>query len=75
MSEDKSFKQIEKFFFELLKLIKFIKWENRVKLFQLAEKHGFHILKTGVIVHFHDIFLPKIYPKKWLDEKLVFWNE
>lgn len=33
------------------------------------------ILKPGVIVHIHDIFLPKTYPKKWLEEKLVFWNE
>jgi len=33
------------------------------------------ILKPGVIIHIHDIFLPKTYPKKWLEEKLVFWNE
>lgn len=33
-------------------------------------------LKKGVIVHFHDIFFPKEYPKKWiLEEKNFFWNE
>jgi len=44
---EESFDKIEKKFFELLELIKFTKWENRVKLFKLAEKNGFHILKTG----------------------------
>jgi len=33
------------------------------------------ILNPGVLVHFHDIFLPYQYPKKWMHEKLVFWNE
>lgn len=47
MSEDKGFEEIEKKFFEFLNVIKPIKWENWVKLFQLAEKNGFHILKTG----------------------------
>jgi len=47
MPEDETFKEIEKKFVELLKLIKFTAWENRVKLFRLAEKNGFHILKTG----------------------------
>jgi len=33
------------------------------------------ILKPGVLIHFHDIFLPKEYPRKWLREDLLFWNE
>ncbi len=32
-------------------------------------------LAEGVIVHFHDIFLPFDYPLKWLKERRVFWNE
>ncbi len=32
-------------------------------------------LKPGVIVHFHDIFLPASYPKAWVHEELRFWNE
>ena len=32
-------------------------------------------LNKGVIVHFHDIFLPKEYPRKWVLEQHVFWNE
>jgi hypothetical protein len=32
-------------------------------------------LKTGVIVHLHDIFSPKNYPKEWLTEQVIFWNE
>jgi hypothetical protein len=32
-------------------------------------------LKKGVIVHFHDIFLPFNYPKKWIVKKQFFWNE
>ncbi len=33
------------------------------------------LLKPGVIVHFHDIFLPWEYPKKWLTDPEVFWAE
>ncbi len=32
-------------------------------------------LKPGVIVHFHDIFLPNDYPKDWVLHKSRFWNE
>jgi hypothetical protein len=32
-------------------------------------------LKKGVIVHVHDIFLPKNYSQTWLAEKVSFWNE
>lgn len=33
------------------------------------------ILKPGVLVHFHDIFLPYDYPTQWLNESRFFWNE
>jgi hypothetical protein len=32
-------------------------------------------LNYGVIVHLHDIFSPKNYPKHWLEDKVIFWNE
>jgi predicted O-methyltransferase YrrM len=32
-------------------------------------------LKKGVIVHLHDIFSPKNYPKQWLQDQVRFWNE
>jgi len=32
-------------------------------------------LKPGVIVHVHDIFLPGEYPRNWIEEEHVFWNE
>jgi len=32
-------------------------------------------LKKGVIVHVHDIFTPKNYPKRWLIKENKFWNE
>lgn len=32
-------------------------------------------LGRGVIVHVHDIFSPKNYLKKWLQEDVRFWNE
>jgi len=32
-------------------------------------------LNRGVIVHFHDIFLPEEYPKEWITKKFRFWNE
>jgi len=47
MSEDERFKEIEKKFLEFLNVIKPIKWENWVKLFQLAEKNDIHITKPG----------------------------
>lgn len=32
-------------------------------------------LKAGVIVHIHDVFFPKQYPKKWVIQKRKFWTE
>ena len=32
-------------------------------------------LAEGVIVHFHDIFLPFEYPREWLLERHLFWTE
>jgi len=32
-------------------------------------------LRPGVIVHVHDIFSPKNYPKRWLVDQVKFWNE
>ncbi|MHC4739764.1 MAG: class I SAM-dependent methyltransferase [Planctomycetota bacterium] len=32
-------------------------------------------LNKGVLVHIHDIFLPKDYPKDWVVNKKIFWNE
>lgn len=32
-------------------------------------------LPKGVIVHIHDIFSPKNYPRTWLEDEVLFWNE
>ncbi len=32
-------------------------------------------LNKGVIVHIHDIFSPKDYPKQWVIDDVKFWNE
>ena len=32
-------------------------------------------LKVGVVVHAHDIFLPGEYPRSWVVDRHVFWNE
>ena len=32
-------------------------------------------LKSGVIVHVHDIFTPRDYPDDWVREEVLFWNE
>jgi hypothetical protein len=32
-------------------------------------------LRPGVLVHIHDIFLPKDYPRQWVMEWHRFWNE
>jgi len=32
-------------------------------------------LRPGVVVHFHDIFLPWEYPKVWFSDMGYFWNE
>jgi predicted O-methyltransferase YrrM len=33
------------------------------------------VLKKGVVVHIHDIFLPAEYPRQWVMEHRMFWNE
>ena len=33
------------------------------------------ILKSGVIVHVHDIFIPYEYPEEWIRNLNLFWNE
>ena len=33
------------------------------------------LLKPGVIVHSHDIFSPRDYPKEWVVDEVRFWNE
>lgn len=33
------------------------------------------VLKPGVIIHIHDIFLPYEYPKNWIEDLRFFWNE
>lgn len=32
-------------------------------------------LKPGVMIHFHDIFLPGEYPESWVRDLHLFWNE
>ena len=32
-------------------------------------------LKPGVIVHVHDIFSPRDYPRHWLVDRVLFWGE
>ena len=32
-------------------------------------------LKSGVIIHIHDIFTPRNYLKKWIEKDVFFWNE
>lgn len=32
-------------------------------------------LKSGVVVHIHDIFFPGHYPEEWIIQKLRFWTE
>ena len=33
------------------------------------------ILKSGVIIHVHDIFTPRDYLDEWIREEVYFWNE
>jgi hypothetical protein len=33
------------------------------------------LLQTGVIVHIHDIFSPRDYPREWVVDSLLLWNE
>lgn len=32
-------------------------------------------LPPGVLVHVHDVFLPAEYPRRWIEDEHVFWNE
>jgi Methyltransferase domain len=32
-------------------------------------------LRSGVVVHFHDIFLPFEYPRRWVEDLGLYWNE
>lgn len=32
-------------------------------------------LRRGVVVHFHDIFMPTEYPRRFIVDKYAFWNE
>jgi Methyltransferase domain len=32
-------------------------------------------LRPGVVVHFHDIFLPFEYPRRWMEDFGLYWNE
>jgi Methyltransferase domain len=32
-------------------------------------------LRPGVVVHFHDIFLPFEYPRRWMEDFALYWNE
>ena len=32
-------------------------------------------LAPGVLVHVHDIFTPRDYPSRWLDDAMLLWNE
>jgi hypothetical protein len=32
-------------------------------------------LSPGVLIHFHDIFLPRDYPRQWVIERRIFWSE
>ena len=33
------------------------------------------LLNEGVLIHFHDIFLPKYYPDSWVNDEFRLWNE
>ncbi len=33
------------------------------------------MLKPGVIVHVHDVFTPRDYPREWIVNKHIMWNE
>jgi hypothetical protein len=32
-------------------------------------------LRSGVVVHIHDVFSPRDYPSEWVIDKLLLWNE
>ncbi len=33
------------------------------------------VLPCGVLIHVHDIFLPSDYPRRWIRDARLFWNE
>ena len=33
------------------------------------------VLKEGVVIHSHDVFLPYDYPRKWVIDQMDFWTE
>ena len=33
------------------------------------------VLKPGVLIHIHDVFSPRDYPKEWIVDKHCMWNE
>jgi hypothetical protein len=41
----------------------------------LAYQEILPLLRPGVIVHIHDIFTPFDYPREWVVNKRLFWNE
>ncbi len=41
--------------------------------FEILELVG--LARPGVFVHFHDIFTPKDYPRRWIVDDVLFWNE
>jgi hypothetical protein len=32
-------------------------------------------LRPGVVVHFHDVYLPFEYPRRWMEDLALYWNE
>ncbi len=37
--------------------------------------HLFGALRSGVFIHVHDIFTPRDYPREWVLERRLLWNE
>lgn len=58
--------------------IVFIDSSHAFKLGSDVQHEFYEILPRippGVLVHFHDIFLPAEYPREWILDKHLFWNE
>lgn len=77
---DKKIQEIPLSFFNKLKEndILFIDSSHTLKIGSDVQYEILEILPSlsrGVIIHFHDIFLPKEYPKEWVLGDLRFWNE
>ncbi|MEO6327866.1 MAG: class I SAM-dependent methyltransferase [Ginsengibacter sp.] len=77
---EKPIQQVESTLFKNLKEndILFIDSTHVMKYGSDVEFELFNILpglQKGVIIHFHDIFWPVNYPKKWVIENGWFWNE